>query len=554
MARTGLFRILRRSLRLQAAAARQGTSAESLLERIEEARFSRRQFLGTSLAAAGLLATPPLLRSAWAEAKAAQDPVVILGAGFAGLTAAYRLSKAGVPFILYESSGRLGGRVFTQERFNPDGMFCELGAELIDDAHESLLGLASELGLAVEEFAEGDQGVDKAVYEYEGRLYSEKDMIREVKPLAKRVLADIAEAFPGGERQSVTYASFHNAKKFDLLSLEQYLDGIKDLPRWVRETVRFAFVGEYGLEADRQSALNLLLLIGTDFDNKFDIFGEGSETKRLKGGNSRLTDALAERIGVKSGRDGGRIRFRHELVGWKAGAGKQTLVFRVPGKSSSKEVKAGQVICTIPFIRLREVDGIRALGFSERKLRAILQHPYGTASKLMVGFGARPWRSSGAKAAASNGSLFSEKFQSIWETSRLQAGKSGILTNYVAGNMGLRLSKKDVAMIVGSVERFYPGARALFDGRSALMNWNRSPHHKASFACPGPGHYTEFFGAMAEPELGGRVQFAGEHVSVEYQAFMNGAVETGEAAAAAVLEARGKGSSLFRTERHLQRA
>lgn len=549
MARSKLFRAIKKSLQLQTQAQRQGISAEQLLEQIEEKKaISRRHFLGTTAAAAGLLAlTTPTGRLWGATRKIASAPidgtVAILGGGFAGLAAAYRLQQAKVPFVIYESANRLGGRVFTKDNFNKEGMFCELGAELVDNSHESLISLAGELGVELEDFTESDAPFEKGVYEFQGAFYIEHDLIRETKPLGKAVLRDIAAIFPGGERQALSYKEQYNARKFDLMSLEQYLSSITDLPKWVRETIEYAFVGEYGLEAGKQSCLNLLLLIGTDFDDKLDLFGEGAETKRIKGGNSRLAEALAKSIGIESGRNSEKARFGHSLVSWKDRNGQQLLTFQGSGKTT--EVKANQVICTIPFTRLREVSGISSLGFSERKMRAIMRMTYGTNSKLMIGFNERTWRNpqAGAKLPASNGSLFSPRFQSLWEASRLQKGKSGILTNYVGGDMGLKTSLRDVQPIVEGVERFYAGARAAYDGKTALMNWNRSPHHKASFACPGPGDYTSLFGAIGEDELGGRVVFAGEHASQEYQAYMNGAIETGESAAARAVAARTKAKS-----------
>jgi monoamine oxidase len=542
MARSSLFRILKKSVRLQVEAKKRGTSPESLLEQIAEARFTRRQFLGTSVAAAGLLSMPPFLRGAWAENNAAPDPVVILGAGYAGLTAAYRCAKAGVPFVVYEAASRFGGRVHSEYNFNKEGMFCELGGELIDTGHSATIALAGELGLALDDFSTTDLALDKAAYEYQGVFYSEKDLIREVKPLAAAVVRDLKEIYGDAEKAAVGFQQPFKARRFDLMSLDQYLESVTDLAKWAREMVRLAYVGEYGLEAGKQSALNLILLIGTDVDGKFDLFGESDEMKRIRGGNSRLSEALAAAAGIEAGKDSARIKYRHTLTAWKKKGANQLLTFATGG-GRSVEVKAGQVICTIPFSRLREVHGIGALGFSPQKLKAIRALPYGTNSKLMLSFSSRPWRAvSGPKApvAATNGSLYSDRFQSVWETSRLQEGKSGIITNYTGGEMGRRLSKADADLVAGAMDRFYPGARAAFDKKSSLMNWAKSPFVKGSFSCPAPGNYTDFFGALHTPELGGHALFAGEHCSVDYQAFMNGAVETAEAAAAVVLSKRGK--------------
>src|SRR5262249_52843350 len=73
--------------------------------------------------------------------------IAIVGGGVAGLTLAYRLAKAGKRATIYEASGRLGGRMFTKRDFNSQGMFCELGGELVDTNHEPLIKLCKELGI-----------------------------------------------------------------------------------------------------------------------------------------------------------------------------------------------------------------------------------------------------------------------------------------------------------------------------------------------------------------------------------------------------------------------
>src|SRR5262249_10470976 len=103
----------------------------------EAARVSRRDFV-RMLGAAGLVTAAgnmvPRLRGAAPDVAVRAgggDSVAILGAGAAGLTAAYRLDKAGVRCEIFEASARTGGRMFTKHDFNQDGMFCELGGELV---------------------------------------------------------------------------------------------------------------------------------------------------------------------------------------------------------------------------------------------------------------------------------------------------------------------------------------------------------------------------------------------------------------------------------------
>ena len=55
--------------------------------------------------------------------------VVIIGAGFAGLAAAYRLKQKGCQVVILESRNRVGGRVFSHQIDKDEDLVIELGAE-----------------------------------------------------------------------------------------------------------------------------------------------------------------------------------------------------------------------------------------------------------------------------------------------------------------------------------------------------------------------------------------------------------------------------------------
>src|SRR5687767_789188 len=130
----------------------------------DASRVSRRDFV-RMLSAAGLLTAaggfaPRLVRGSESPTPEAggSGPVAILGAGLAGLTAAYRLLQAGTPCEIFEGSERTGGRVLTKTDFNKEGMFCELGGELVDSDHTDLIELARELGVEIQELKGEDSG------------------------------------------------------------------------------------------------------------------------------------------------------------------------------------------------------------------------------------------------------------------------------------------------------------------------------------------------------------------------------------------------------------
>lgn len=172
MPRTELFTRLRHAIRVADRLERADVSTEEAMERAAEAAWSRRRFLGTSAAAvAGAAIGFPRI----ARAQEAGDlRVVILGAGTAGLTCAYRLQQSGISATILEASPRVGGRMYSLLNFFPDDQTAELGGELIDTDHYAIRNLAQELGLELIDLAylDGSTGHD---YFIDGKLYREEN-------------------------------------------------------------------------------------------------------------------------------------------------------------------------------------------------------------------------------------------------------------------------------------------------------------------------------------------------------------------------------------------
>lgn len=115
--------------------------------------LNRRQFLrrtAVAVAAAGL--NQHRLSGAVRILTAPSRKVLILGAGMAGLVAAYELSKLGHDVTILEARTRPGGRVHTLREPFADGLYAEAGAARIPDAHEITLKYVKEFGLPLEPF------------------------------------------------------------------------------------------------------------------------------------------------------------------------------------------------------------------------------------------------------------------------------------------------------------------------------------------------------------------------------------------------------------------
>jgi monoamine oxidase len=316
------------------------------------------------------------------------------------------------------------------------------------------------------------------------------------------------------------------------MSLAEYLaDRGKGSNKWVMDLLEVAYITEYGRELSDQSALNLITYLNPDTTHGFKLFGESDESKRIKGGNSMLPNALERALG-----DTIRINKGYRLENMVDRVGRLELHFATDSGSKSRHFS--RVICALPFTMLRQVNGVKSLDLSQTKQQIIANLGYGNNSKVMSGFTQRWWRDKTLKLpAASNGSVFTDLgFQCTWETSRGQKGRSGILTNFLGGIPAGRLGDQDYARFRTDLNRVFPGVDQKFDGKRAVMNWPKNPFVGASYTCPLVGQFTTLLAAAATPELGGRLIFAGEHTSANFSGFMNGAVESGNRAAREILE------------------
>lgn len=526
MAHTALFR------RIQAALQRAYALEEVQqgIPKLPHARaLSRRHFLKLTACGAGAALVSSAL-PAWANSNTKDgEKIAIIGGGVAGMTAAYRLMQQGCKVTLFEASSRLGGRMFTHNAFNEEGMFCELGGELVDNNHLALRKLCKELGVAVQSLVGREVGEE--LFFFAGRYYTLNDLIDVRKgsgaflPVAKIIAADQAKLLDDAEEWT------QYARELDEMNLAAYLETMRGkVEDWVLELLRVAYVGEYGLEAEGQSALNLVDMIGVNPKQGFAMFGDSDEGARIEGGSSRLIEALEKKIADKV-----QIKMRHRLV--SLASGNQSLEVGLDYEGAPKTRYFSQVVLALPFSVLREVKGVDTLGLDPLKLASIQTLGYGTNAKLMLGTTSPVWRKHSFRAGAqSNGTFYTDTpAQLFWDTSRGQKGTQGILTNFLGGKAGEE--KK---------------ARAIQQGRDALaamsavlsqslkpdgelfFRWSTHPFARGSYTCPGPGQYTRLLEVAGSPELEGRLLFCGEHTSIESQGFMNGAVESAERVAASI--------------------
>lgn len=535
MGRTPLFRLLQRSARIARASLQVREPLDAFCAQGHELRLdrSRRRLLqgaGAGLLLAGCTSLPKVVQPGAPSDDG--DAVAIVGAGIAGLTAAWRLRQAGVAVRVFEAQTRIGGRMFSLRDYFP-GQVVELGGELIDSDHVRLRALAAELAIPLDDLLDGDTDAD--TWFFDGRAIGEDEIVAAFVPVAIAIERDLATLGDG----DILYDAPQGAQALDALTIAQWLDR-NGVDGWLRKLIDVAYTTEMGLEIDQQSALNLLTLIGTGNEG-FQVFGTSDERSHVRGGNDLIPHALGERLGdaVQSG---------YVLEAVSADSGGHVLSFR--DGATSRQVRARQVILALPFTLLRQVRLDLPLPVAKR--RAIDSLAYGTNAKLMVGFDSRVWRTQGANGA----SMSDLPYQTTWETTRKQSGKTGVLVNFTGGDHGVALgqgtARAQADTMAADLDRVFPGAAAARAGaREVRMHWPTNPWVLGSYACFRPGDWTGIRGAIGEA-VGG-LHFAGEHCALDTQGFMEGGCESGEIAAREVLAQRGRAQVPTAVSRFLAR-
>lgn len=458
----------------------------------------RREMIRRSLAAAaGVLISA---RGGFADQRRWGPRVVVIGAGFAGLAAAYELSHAGADVTVVEARNRVGGRVISFRDLAP-GAAMEGGAELIGTNHAIWLDYAQRFKVPFVKITEEDA---EAPIVLNGRRLGAADAEKLWQEMERALAAMNADA----ERVTDAFEPWRSpdAVTWDARSQADWIASqpCSDL---CKIGIDAQLVADNGVATSWQSYLgNLAQIKGGGVEK----YWTETEVYRSRGGNQQLAVKIAAELGPA------RIHLRQPVTAIDVSDSGVTVT------TGDGRYEADYAVLAVPPLTWNRI------AFTPR-LHVSGVPQMGTNIKFLMKTKELYWRTS----RLSPDSLSDGPVHLTWHTTQHQnvagAGVVAFSGGAAADTCRSWAPAERTANYLTALKKMYPTLPASFE-RARFMDWPSDPWVKGSYSFPAPGEVTTLGPQMQQP-LAGRVFLAGEHTCYAFVGYMEGALQSGARAA-----------------------
>jgi len=437
---------------------------------------------------------------------------VVIGAGFAGLTAARDLVRGGFDVVVLEGRDRVGGRSSTTTLA---GVPVDLGGTFVGPTQDAVLALAAELGCpTTPTFHDGAN-----LIRWRGKLRSYHGT---TPRLSLAGLLDVGRVRWQFERiaRGVPLAepwSARRARQLDAQTLEGWLRSVGATATTHRLMAIMSRV-TWGAEPDDVSMLHAARYVKAagGLDRMLDVVG-GAQQDHFPAGTQQIADKMAAELDERV-----RLGAAVSRIEWSDGAAAVT--------SSVGVIEARRVIVAIPPAHRLGLDIAPPLPIGYQQLAQ--RWPQGALSKAYAAYRRPFWRAVGhsGEALSDEGPVFI-----TFDVSPGAEGP-GILLGFVDARRfdGLPPERRRAEALAGFAALFGQEANDPIDYLDHC--WGAESFAPGGpTAAVGPGAWTELGPLLRRPV--GPLHWAGTETADEWTGFLDGAVRSGRRAAAEVADA-----------------
>jgi monoamine oxidase len=482
----------------------------------------RRDFLKRTALAAASLSVHAAAASPFAgtlERPGVAKRIIIIGAGLAGLSAAYELTQAGHDVTVLEARTRPGGRVHTLRDPFAEGLYADAGAARVPDNHHFTLRYAELFGLTLDPFepelptlyyvrGKRIQAAPGAHVEWPYDLTTEEQALGLNGIRHKYVWSMLDEV---GDVRDPNWPSPEILKKYDQLNRSDFWRSRGASP----DAVALMSVGSVDDRIETWSTLFMLRYqaLNRTFNRYY----------KIRGGTDLLPKAFAARLSDRIHYGAPVVRIEQSSQGVK-------VIFQRAG--SYHTLVGDRLICAVPFTVQRNIEVAPA--FSLEKQQAVEQLPYMSVSKIFLQSKNRFWAREGLSGFATTDLPISE----VWDVTYNQPGARGILQALPMSLHSRRVTgmseKERIDFALEQVATIFPGMREHFES-GVTKCWEEDEWARGAWCYYKPGQFSWLLPHVARPEA--RIHFAGEHTSIWLGGWMQGALESGNRVAREVNDA-----------------
>ena len=438
----------------------------------------------------------------------------------------------GIQSEVYEYNDQPGGRIRTLRGHFDDGQLIEEHAEFINPEHTATLGLAKRFGLTLDNTDHyPEQNQDQL------SLQLRRQAVVAGAPSTATGTASAGSCSTTPRSTSAPWPTLYThstkwGRRWDRMSVSEWVDA--NVPGGIGgdfgQLCISAVLDEYGGPPEEQSALNLVYLLGGDASTKSGNqpksapeLGGADEKWHIHGGNDQLITGILDRLPAGASGSG--------RGWWRSGTGQRPL-HRDVAQGPRHHGRSSPTTWCWRFRSRRCARSTWVMPGSRRCIGARSStEPLGSNAKMFLQFTDRVW-----DAGDKTGNAYcAGVVQGAWDAAGYQTGAAGILAALPGGRIGTdwgqrttsalprqRAGRDGARLPRRSSTRSSPGCDSAYNGKSYYVWSAGDPHIRGAYSYLKVGQYTGFNGIQGRRE--GNLHFAGEHTSVNFQGYIEGAL------------------------------